>query len=71
MKIKPTADFSSTPAESSIQQAIPDVPMKQSELVRRILVPARSGSRFVQDYPANLFPELRKAVQSQIQKNSN
>ena len=71
MKIKPSADFSAIPAELVIQQAEPDDPMKQSELVRRILVPARSGLRFVHDYPANLFPKLRKAVQSQIQKNKN
>ena len=57
MKIKPSADFPSIPAEPAIQQAEPDDPMKQSELVRRILVPARSGSHFVHDYPANLFPE--------------
>ena len=71
MKIRPNADFSAILAESAIQQAEPDAPAMQAESVRRISVPARSDSRFVQDYPANLFPELRKAVQSQIRKNSD
>ena len=60
MKIKPSADFSAIPAEQAIQQVEPDAPAMQAESVRRISVPASSDSRFVQDYPANLFPELRK-----------
>jgi len=71
MKIKPSADFSAIPAEPAIQQASPDSLMMQAESVRRISVPARADSCFVQDFPANLFPELRKAVQSQIRKNNN
>ncbi len=71
MKIKPSADFSAIPAEPAIQQAELDAPAMQAESVRLTFSSGKVGFRFVQDYPANLFPESRKVVQSQLRKNSN
>ena len=71
MKIKPSAYFSAIPAEPAILHLKSDIPLTLAESVRRISTPARSDLRFVQDYPANLFPELRKAVQTQIRKIRN
>ena len=47
MKIRPNADFSAILAESAIQQAEPDAPMKQAESARLILVKAGQVFRFV------------------------
>jgi len=61
MKIKPSADFSAIPAEPAIQQAEPDAPAMQAESVRRISVPARSDSRFVQDYASKSFSGITES----------
>ena len=71
MKIKPSADFSAIPAESATQQVKSDALMMQAESALLFSAPETSAPYFVLLPQGEIFPELRKAVQSQIRKNSN